>query len=59
MSHWPQWCYLAIVFWGFSLAIRDHGKPRKPENAWISAVAIAITMTLLALGGFFSGMFAP
>lgn len=59
MNHWPQWVFLALTFIGLLLTVHDHGKPRKPDNAWVTLITTAITLWLLAAGGFFTGMFAP
>jgi hypothetical protein len=49
----PQCLYVLITLLGLVLAIRDHGKPRSKENAWLSLVSLAIVYALLIWGGFF------
>lgn len=53
----PQIIYLALVFIEMLLVAYLHGKPRKPYNFWDSFIGFAITITLLAWGGFFAPLF--
>lgn len=46
------WIALAALSLGMSCA--EHGKQRRPHNAWISAFACGIHVLLLWWGGFFS-----
>lgn len=49
----PQIIYLVLMTTGMIIAIKDHGKPRKPQNAVASFIATIIVLSLLAWGVFF------
>lgn len=53
--HWPQICVLTLYALTIVRAIRDHGKvDPAPDNAWWHVAAMALMVTLLAFGGFWS-----
>ena len=54
---WPQWTLLFLMALGLGVSLANHGRPRGPESFWTSIISVAITLTLLYLGGFFKGMF--
>jgi len=45
---------IVIMAMSLGISIVNHGRPRSNDNFFASLVAIAITLTLLILGGFFS-----
>lgn len=50
-----QVIYLIILFLPVGVSIVKHGEPREGEyHALASLISVAIDITLLALGGFFS-----
>lgn len=52
----PQIVYLVLMCMGFGLAIAKHGEPQEGmHNIWVDLISQAITLALLAWGGFFSG----
>lgn len=51
---WPQGILLALMMGGVIAATVDHGKPRKPMNAYVTFVSFLIEAALLVWGGFFS-----
>jgi len=49
----PQIIYMTLSLTSLLVAINNHGKERKPENAWGTVVAMLIVWPLLYWGGFF------
>lgn len=50
----PQIIYLTLVFIGLGITIEQHGKPKEGiNNFWVTFIAQAFTIYLLAWGGFF------
>lgn len=50
-----QVIYLIILFLPVGVSIVKHGEPKEGEyHALASLISVAIDITLLALGGFFS-----
>lgn len=51
----PQIIYLTLMFLGLGIAIEQHGKPKEGiTNFWVTFLATAISVSLLAWGGFFA-----
>lgn len=48
---------VALTLINLGMCIADHGKPRKPENAWSAVVSIIIVNALLIWGGFYDNLF--
>jgi hypothetical protein len=51
--HAPQIVLIVLIFVSLILSAHDHGKPRKPDNFWISLVSAALMLLLLWWGRFF------
>ena len=49
----PQNILIALMTFGLGCAIRNHGKPRDPENAMIAFLGWLVQLVLLVWGGFF------
>ena len=50
----PQIIYLTLVFLSLGIALEQHGTPKEGNNNfWVNFIATAITISLLAWGGFF------
>lgn len=49
-----QIIYLCLMVMGVGLAIGKHGESKGTYNGWVTLIATAIDITILALGGFFS-----
>ena len=49
-----QIIYIGILCLGLGVAAAKHGQPRTDKyNFWVQLVSVAITITILAFGGFF------
>jgi len=53
---WPQITLIVILCLGFGWSCVDHGKPRKPENAWVTLFKIAALSGILWWGGWWNGL---
>ena len=51
---WPQAIYFILLLAGTVQATLEHGKPRKPRNAWHALWAELMILGLMIWGGFFS-----
>ena len=52
--HAPQITLIALFALGLGISLAQHGKPRKPMNAWDSVIGTAATVAILWWGGFWS-----
>lgn len=49
-----QVIFIGIELLGFGIAAAKHGQPKGNYSVWGTLIGIAIDITILALGGFFS-----
>ena len=50
----PQIIYLTLMFLSLGIALEQHGTPKEGvNNFWVSLIVTAISVSLLAWGGFF------
>lgn len=49
-----QIIYIGMIVLGLGISVGKHGQPKEERyNGWVSLIAAAIDITILALGGFF------
>lgn len=54
MGIW-QIIYLAMMMLSLGVSLAEHGKPKEGRHSfWISFISLAIQITILYFGGFFS-----
>ena len=52
---WPQIIWVILMCINLGMSMMQHGEPREGRNnAWVTALSLAIIVPLLYWGGFFS-----
>lgn len=53
--HWPQITYIILMSLSLGATLVLNGKPRENYSFGISLLSVGITVSLLYMGGFFTG----